>query len=100
MNVYKLIGHDLSKISPLEAYNSVYKHENINLYESVYIFKAVFDSSEQEEDKNIQLGGYNLLKVNHPSSSKKGVYKQTLGVCIAKLLNFILSNNALFVNSL
>ena len=41
-----------------------------------------FDSSVQKGDKKIQLDGYNLLRVHHPSNSKRGgacnFYKETL----------------------
>ena len=46
----------------------------------------------QEGDKNIQLDGYNLLREDHPSNSKRGgvctFYKKTLGVRIVKSLSF------------
>ena len=51
-----------------------------------------FDPSIQEGDKNIQLDGYNLLRADHPSNSKRDsvciFYKETLGVCIVKSLSF------------
>ena len=85
-NVNSLIAHNLSKLSQLEAYNSVYKHDFICISETF------FDRSIQEEDKNIQLDGYNLLRADHPSNSKGGgvciFYKETLGVRIVKPLSF------------
>ena len=51
-NVNSLIAHNLSKISQLEAYNSVYKHYLICISETF------FDSSVQEGDENIHLDGY------------------------------------------
>ena len=54
-NVNSLIAHNLSKISQLEAYNSVHKHDFIHM---------------PEGDINTQLGGYNLLRADHPSNSK------------------------------
>ena len=85
-NVNSLIAHNLSKLSQLEAYNSVYKHDFICTSETL------FDSSIQEEDTNIQLDGYNLLRGDHPSNSKRGgvciLYKETLGVRIVKSLSF------------
>ena len=85
-NVNSLIAHNLFKISQLEAYNSVYKHDFICISETF------FDSSIQEEDKNIQLDDYNLLRAGHPSNSKRGgvciFYKETLGVRIVKSLSF------------
>ena len=85
-NVNSLIAQNLFKISQFEAYNSVYKHDFICIPE---IF---FDSSVQEGDKNIQLDGYNLLRVGDLSNSKQsGVctfYKETLDVRIVKSLGF------------
>ena len=85
-NVNILLAHNLSKLSQLEAYNSVYKHDFI------YISETFFDPSIQEGDKNIQLDDCNLLRADHPSNSKRGgvyiFYKETLGVCIVKSLSF------------
>ena len=50
-NVNSLIAHNLSKLSQLEAYNSVYKHDFICMSETF------FDPSIQEWDKDIQLDG-------------------------------------------
>ena len=76
-NVNSLIAHNLSKISQLEAYNLVYK------YDFICISETFFDSSVQEGDKNFQLNGYNLLRVDHSRNSKRGgvciFYKETLG---------------------
>ena len=69
-NVYSLTAHNLSKISQLEAYNLVYKHDFICISETF------FDYSVQEGHKNIQLDGYNFLRADHPSNSRQG------GVCI------------------
>ena len=63
-NINSLIAHNLSKLSQLEAYNLVYKHDFICISE------MLFDSSIQEGNKNIQLDGCNLLRAAHPSNSK------------------------------
>ena len=80
------MAHNLFKISQLEAYNSFYKHDFICISETF------FDSSVQEGKKNIQLDGYNLLRTNHLSNSKRGgvciFYIETLGVRIVRLLSF------------
>ena len=85
-NINSLISYNLSKFSQLEANNSVYKHDFICISETF------FDSSIQEEDKNIQLDDYNLLRAGHPSNSKRGgvciFYKETLVVRIVKSLSF------------
>ena len=65
--------------------NSVYKQD------FVCISGMFFDPSIQEGDKNIQLDGYNLLRADHPSTSKRGgvciFYKETLGFHIVKSLS-------------
>ena len=85
-NVSSLIVHNLSMTSQLEVYHSVYKHDFI------CIFETFFDSSVQEGDKNIQLDGYNFLRVDHPSNSKRGgvciFYKETVGARMLKSLRF------------
>ena len=57
-----------------------------------------FDSSIQEQDKNIQLDGYNLLRADCPSNSKQGgvciFYKETLGVFIVKSLDEVSIQNS------
>ena len=85
-NLKSLVAHNLSKLFQLEAYNSVYKHDFICISETF------FDSSIQEWNKNIWLDGYNLLRKDHPSNSRRGgvfiFYKETLGVRIVKSLSF------------
>ena len=75
-NVNSLIAHKISMLSQLEC---------------ICISKTFFDSSIQEGDKNIQLDGYNLLRVDHPSNSKRGsvfiFYKETLSVHNIKSLS-------------
>ena len=81
-----LIAHNLTKISQLEAYNAIYKHYFICISE------AFFNSSVTEGDKNIQLNGYNLIKADNPSNTKRGgvciFYKETFTVSIVNSLNF------------
>ena len=86
-NVNSLIAHNLrSKIPQLEAYKSVYKHDFICISETF------FESTVREADKNIQLDGYNFLREDHASNSKRdGVcifYKETIGVNIGKSFIF------------
>ena len=58
---------------------------------SVYL-RYFFDSSVTEGDKNIQLSGYNLIRADHRSNSKRGgvciFYKDTLAVRIVNSLKF------------
>ena len=85
-NVNSLKAHNLTKIPHLEAYTAIYKYDLICLCETF------FDSSVTEEDKNIQLNGYNLIRVDYPSNTKRGgvciLFKETLAVRIVNLLNF------------
>ena len=75
-NVNSLIAHNVTKISHLEAYNAISKHDFICISETF------FDSSVTERDKNINLIGYNLIRADHPSNTKRGgvciFYKETL----------------------
>ena len=81
-----LTAHNLTKISHLEAYKAIYMHDFICISETF------FDSSVTEVDKNIQLNGYNLIRADHPSNTKRGgvciFYKEALAVCIVNSLNF------------
>ena len=84
-NVNSLIAHNF-KISPLEAYNAIHQHGFICISETF------FDSSVTEGDKNIELNGYNLIRADHPSNTKRGgvciFYKETLALHIVNSLNF------------
>ena len=86
MDVDSLIAHNLTKLSHLEAYNTIYKRDFICISETF------FDSSVTEGDRSIQFNGYNLTRADHPSNTKRsGVcifYKETLVVCIVNSLNF------------
>ena len=85
-NVNTLIAHNLTKIPHLEVDTVIYKHDLICISETF------FDSTVTEGDKNIQLNGYNFIRVDHPSNTKRGgvciFYKETLAVCIVNSLNF------------
>ena len=60
----------MCKISQIEAYNLLYN------YDLICISETCFDSSILGLDKNLQLNSYHLIRVNHPSNTKRG------GVCI------------------
>ena len=49
-----------------------------NNFDIVCLYEAFLDSSVSNDDKRIKIGGYLLLRVDHPSNTKKG------GVCIIK----------------
>ena len=48
--------------------------------------ETYFDSVVLEEHQNMQINGYDLIKANHLSNSKKGgvciFYKETLGAVL------------------
>ena len=58
----------------------------------LFVYETFFDSSVTEGDRSIQFNGYNLIRADHPSNTKRsGVcifYKETLVVCIVNSLNF------------
>ena len=78
-NVNSLLAQNFSKVSQIEAYNSLYNHDFICISETY------FDSSVLDGD------GYNLIRADHPSNAKRGgvciYYKESLGVRVVKLSN-------------
>ena len=64
------VAQNVSKTTQLEAFNSLYKHDFI------CISKTYFNSSILEWDSSFQLDGYKVIRVDHPSNTKRG------GVCI------------------
>ena len=75
-----LVAQNLSKISQLEAYNSLYKHDFICISE------AYCDLSILERDTSFQLDGYKIIRADHPSNTKRGAvwlyYVANLSKCI------------------
>ena len=69
-NVNSLVAHNYSKQPHFEAYNSVYN------YEFICISETYFYSSNSLIIDHVQLSGYNLIRSNHTSSSKRS------GVCL------------------
>ena len=65
-----LIAHSFAKFSLLTAYLSVHKCDIICLSETFLNFKILMD------DENLQIPGYSIALVDHPSSPKRG------GVCV------------------
>ena len=56
----------MSKISLLESYNAIYKHDFLCISETY------FHSSILEGGENMQLNGYNMIRTDHPSNAKFG----------------------------
>ena len=84
-NVNSLLPQNFSKVSQIEAYNSLYNHDFICISETY------FDSSVLDGDRSFELNGYNLIRADHPSNAKRGgvciYYKESLGVRVVKLSN-------------
>ena len=59
-----------TKISLLSAYSSVHKFDIICLSETY------LNSKTRSDDKKLEIAGYNLVREDHPSNSKRG------GVCV------------------
>ena len=69
-NLNGLTAHDNIKILMLQAYVTQYNCDIICISETF------LNSSIQNNDDRIKIDGYNLIRSDHPSDSKKG------GVCI------------------
>ena len=69
-NLNGLMAHDSTKASLLQAY--VIQH-NIDI---ICLSETFLTSDTQDDDEKIKIDGYNLIRADHPSDSKKG------GVCI------------------
>ena len=77
-NVNSLLAHDCAKVTSLEAYNSVFK------YDFICISETYTDSTISSDNNNLNISGYNLIKADHPSNSKREIvciyYKESLAV--------------------
>ena len=65
-NVNSLLAHDCVEVNYLEAYNSVFK------YDFICISETYFDSTISSDSNNLNISGYNLIRADHPSNSKRG----------------------------
>ena len=69
-NLNGLTAHDSTKISLLQAY--ITQHN----YDIICLTETFLNCSILSDDNRIKIDGYNLIRSDHPSDSKKG------GVCI------------------
>ena len=69
-NLNSLTVHNYLKVSILRA------HVAINKFDVVFLSKTFVDLSNLSDDDNFNLHGYNVVRADHPSNTKKG------GVCI------------------
>ena len=79
-NVNCLATDNYYRVLALKAYNSTYK------YDFICISETFLDSSFEPDDKDLMLDGYNLIRSDHPSNTKRGgvciYYKESLAVCL------------------
>ena len=69
-NLNSISAHMFTKVSLLSAYISVHKFDIICLSE------FYLNSEIPSDDENLEIPGYNLVREDHPSNSKRG------GVCV------------------
>ena len=69
-NVNSVSAHNFRKVSLLRDYISIHKFDVICISETVVNSDTAFD------DDNLKIEGYNIVKSDHPSNSRRG------GVCI------------------
>ena len=69
-NLNSILAHMFTKVSLLSAYISVHKFDIICLSETY------LNSEIPSNDENLEIAGYNLVREDHPSNSKRG------GVCV------------------
>ena len=67
----------------MKAYNSVYK------YDFLCVSETFLNSSFESNDKDLMIEGYNLIRSDHPSNTKRGgvciYYKESLAVYIVNI---------------
>ena len=69
-NLNSLIAYSFARVSLLTAYVSVNKFDIVCLWETFFISDILAD------DENLQMPGYSIARVDHPSNIKRG------GVCV------------------
>ena len=78
------------KLSSIPAYNTTHK------YDFICISETYLDSSVPTDDRDTLINGYNLIRADHPSNTKRGgvciYYRESLAVqlvetnCLSKCL--------------
>ena len=80
----QFIAQNLAKITQLDAYNFLYKHDFICISE-MYLDSSILG------DSSFQLDGYKVIRANHPSNTERGgvciYYKESLSVQALNLKN-------------
>ena len=65
-NLNSLAAHNFTKVALLKAYISIQRFDIFSISETY------LDSSITEDDGNLQIPGYDLIRSGHPSNSKRG----------------------------
>ena len=65
-NLNSLAAHNFTKVALLKAYSSVQR------FDIFCISETYLNSSITEDDDNLQIPGYDLIRSDHPSNSKRG----------------------------
>ena len=69
-NLNSISAHNYIKVSLLRAYISTHK------FDVICISETYLDSDTSDDDDNLKIAGYNLIRADHPFNTKRG------GVCI------------------
>ena len=84
-NVNSLAAHDYQKVSILEAYNAIHHYDLVCVSET-YLYSSILN-----DEKDILVKGYSLVRADHPSNTKRGgaciYYKESLCVRIIYIPN-------------
>ena len=70
MELGSIGAYNFEKLHSLQAFNSVYK------YDIFCITETFLDSSYSNDDQNLSIDGYNIIRADYPGNIKRG------GVCI------------------
>ena len=63
-NVNSLAAHDYKKVSLLEAYNAIHH------YDLICVSETYPNSSISNDEKDISVKGFSLVRADHPSNTK------------------------------
>ena len=64
-NVNILLAHNCVKVTYLEVYNSAFR------YDFICISETYLDPAISSKSNNLNILGYNLIRADHPSNSKR-----------------------------
>ena len=64
-NVNSVAAHDYKNVSLLDAYNAIHH------YDLICPSETYLDSSVSNDEKDISVKGYSLVRADHPSNTKQ-----------------------------